>query len=824
MSEDGAPKTKRGGGGIIPRARFIRWFEEIGREDVPAVGGKNASLGEMTRALAPRGIKVPEGFAVTAEGYRAFVDQNGLSGPLEETLERLARGELELPEAGRRIRELILGGRFPPELEEEIREAYRELGKRVGRPDPEVAVRSSATAEDLPQASFAGQHESYLNVRGEEELLEASRRCYASLFTDRAIAYREEKGFEHTRVYLSLCIQRMVRADLGGGAGILFTLDPETGFPGAIVIDAVRGLGEAAVRGLVNPEEYVVFKTLLDRPNARPIIWKAAPSPPAGMGGGDGKNSPPAGHRPPEAGPVPLPPEEGKPFVLSDDEVLTLARWGRAVEEHYGKPMDLEWARDGLTGELFIVQARPETVHGADRRRTLVSYALLETGRVLLTGASVGQAIAAGRARVVTDPREAGDFPPGAILVARQTDPDWVPLMRRAGAVVTDLGGRTCHAAIVSRELGVPAVVGTERATQVLADGQEVTVSCAEGAEGRVYEGILPFERREVDPGSLPATRTRVMINLADPASAFQWWWLPASGVGLARMEFVIAHHIRVHPMALLRPEAVPDRELREEIRALSRGYPHPGEYFVERLAQGIARLAAPFHPHPVIVRFSDFKSNEYAGLLGGRFFEPEEENPMLGFRGARRYYDPRYREAFGLECRAVRRVREEMGLENVAVMVPFCRTPEEADRVLEAMAEYGLRRGERGLEVYVMCELPSNVILAEEFARRFDGFSIGSNDLTQLVLGVDRDSPLVAEVFDERNEAVRRMIRQVIAEAHRAGRKVGICGQAPSDYPDFVDFLVEAGIDSISVNPDSFVAVYHRVAEAEKRGHPAPG
>lgn len=819
-------------------ARFIRWFGEIGREDVPLVGGKNASLGEMTRTLASRGIRVPEGFAVTAEGYRRFIEANGLAGPIEEILGKLQAEELPLPEAGRRIRELILGGRFPPELEEEILEAYRELGKRVGRSDLEVAVRSSATAEDLPEASFAGQHESYLNVSGGRRLLEACRRCYASLYTDRAIAYREEKGFDHARVYLSLCIQRMVRADLGG-AGILFTLDPETGFPGVVVINAVWGLGETAVKGLVNPDEYIVFKPLLHRPDTRPLIWKATakkevklvyshPAPashphPAPLSG-RATATPPDNSASSAARAAetlfltPVPEEEQELPVLSDEEVLTLARWGQVVEEHYGKPMDIEWARDGVTGELFVVQARPETVHSVARHRSLVSYALQGTGRVLLTGASVGQAIAAGRVRVVTDPRQAGDFPTGSILVARQTDPDWVPLMRRAGAVVTDFGGRTCHAAIVSRELGVPAVVGTEKATRVLADGQEVTVSCAEGAVGKVYEGMIPFERREVDPGTLPSTRTRIMINLADPASAFQWWWLPAAGVGLARMEFVIAHHIKVHPMALLHPEAVADQELREEILDLAREYTHPGDYFVERLAQGIARLAAPFYPHPVIVRFSDFKSNEYAGLLGGQFFEPQEENPMLGFRGARRYYDPRYREAFGLECRAIRRVREEMGLDHVAVMVPFCRTPEEADRVLEAMAEHGLRRGERGLEVYVMCELPSNVILAGEFARRFDGFSIGSNDLTQLVLGVDRDSPLVAEVFDERNEAVKRLIRQVIVEAHRAGRKVGICGQAPSDYPDFVDFLVEAGIDSISVNPDSFITVCRRVAEAERR------
>ncbi len=784
---------------------LVLWYDDLTAGDVAQVGGKNASLGELRRALAPLGIRVPDGFAVTARGYRHFLAANGLEEPIRTWLGRLARGEATLAAAGAALRALIEGAPFPGDLAEAIGAAYRELCRRYGEGVVDVAVRSSATAEDLPEASFAGQQETFLNVRGEAALLEACRRCFASLFTDRAIAYRDEHGFDHLAVALSVGVQKMVRADLGG-AGVLFTLDPESGFPDVVVINATWGLGENLVKGAVTPDEYVVYKPLLDRDGFRPVIGRTLGDKRVRMVyGADG------GTRQ-----VPTTEEERRAFVLSEEEILRLARWGRAIEAHYGRPMDVEWAKDGMTGDLYVVQARPETVHARRAGRALRTFRLKERGRVLVTGLSVGQGIAAGRACLIASPREGERFPDGAVLVTGATDPDWVPVLRRAAAIVTDQGGRTCHAAIVSRELGIPAVVGTGTGTRVIRPGQEVTVSCAEGERGTVYEGVLPFEVAEVDPGELPATRTQVMINLGDPAAAFRWWWLPADGVGLARMEFIIANDIKVHPMAFLYPEEVRDEGARRAIGELARGYADPAEYFVERLAHGIARLAAPRYPRPVIVRFSDFKTNEYAHLIGGREFEPREENPMLGFRGASRYYHERYRAAFALECRALRRVRSEMGLRNVVVMVPFCRTPEEADRVLAAMAENGLARGEDGLEVYVMCEIPANVVLAEEFARRFDGFSIGSNDLTQLVLGVDRDSPALAYLFDERHEAVKRMIAQVIRTAHAAGRKVGICGQAPGDHPDFIDFLVEQGIDSISVDPERFAAVRRRVAAAE--------
>ncbi len=791
---------------------YVLWFEELGAADVAVVGGKNASLGEMLRALGGRGVRVPEGFAVTAQGYRDFVAANGLAGVVREWLARRREGRASLAEAGEAIRTAFMAGELPGALAEAVGAAYEELGRRLGVREPEVAVRSSATAEDLPEASFAGQQESFLNVRGREAVLAACRRCYASLFTDRAIVYRERHGFDHLKVALSVGIQRMVRADLGA-AGVLFTLDPESGFPEVVVVTATWGLGESLVGGAVTPDEYVVYKPLLARGGVRPLLSRTR------------------GHRPvkvvyaPEGqGTVTLPATraEEESFVLGEEEVLQLARWGVAIEGHYGVPVDVEWARDGVTGELFVVQARPETVHARRRAGRLRTFELGRRGRVLVTGLAVGQGIAAGKVCALGSPREAERFPDGAVLVAAVTDPDWVPVMRRAAAVVTDRGGRTCHAAIVSRELGIPAVVGTGSGTRILREGAEVTVSCAEGEVGRVYEGFLPYEVRELDLGELPTTRTRVMVNLGDPGAAFRWWWLPCDGVGLARVEFIIANHIRAHPLALLRYDDVWDEEARRQIADLARGYGDLGEYFVERLAQGIARIAAPWHPRPVIVRFSDFKSNEYAHLVGGRQFEPVEENPMLGLRGASRYYHPDYRPAFALECRAIRRVRAEMGLGNVAVMIPFCRTPEEADRVLAVMAENGLVRGEDGLEVYVMCEIPANVVLAEEFAARFDGFSVGSNDLTQLALGVDRDSPSLAYLFDERHPAVTRLVADVIRRAHAAGVKVGICGQAPADHPTFVDFLVGEGIDSISVDPERWAEVRRRVAAAEAQSAPA--
>ncbi|GGG22283.1 phosphoenolpyruvate synthase [Caldovatus sediminis] len=794
-----------------PDNSLIAWFETLGIEDVPRVGGKNASLGEMMRALSAQGVRVPDGFATTAAAYRAYVEANRIEPAMRDRLAAMQQGRATLHETGEAIRHLFLEGEFPPDLARAIREAYRELARRRSADAPAVAVRSSATAEDLPTASFAGQQETFLNVRGEAALLEACRRCYASLFTDRAISYREAQGFDHLAVALSIGVQIMVRSDLAG-AGVIFTIDTETGFPGVVVISAAWGLGETVVQGTVDPDKLLVFKPLLDDPRRVPIVEKTRGGKERKLvyaTGGSARTALEETTR-----------RERESFVLEDAEALRLARWAVAVERHYGRPMDLEWAKDGETGELFIVQARPETVQARRAQAgTLRSWTLKERrARPLLSGAAVGDAIAVGEACVIRSAEDIARFRDGAILVTEATDPDWVPIMKRAAGIVTDHGGQTSHAAIVSRELGIPAVVGTQRATAVLRDGQTITLSCAEGDTGHVYDGRLEFAVAEIDLGGLPRTRTAMMLNLANPAAALRWWRLPAAGVGLARMEFIINGHIRIHPMALVRFDALEDAEAKRRIADLTRGYPDKSEYFVDRLARGIAKLAAPFHPNPVIVRLSDFKSNEYAHLIGGAAFEPSEENPMLGLRGASRYYSDRYREGFALECRAIRRVREEIGLANVVVMVPFCRTPAEADRVLAEMARHGLQRGREGLEVYVMCEIPSNVILAEEFAARFDGFSIGSNDLTQLVLGVDRDSAELAPLFDERDAAVKRMIADVIRRAHACGVKVGICGEAPSNHPDFAEFLVEQGIDSISLNPDSFVGTLRRVAEAEAR------
>jgi pyruvate, water dikinase len=781
-------------------------FEQIGIGDVAQVGGKNASLGEMISALGGQGIRVPGGFATTAAAYRAFLDDNRLAPPMTEAIERYRRGASTLSEIGSSIRDLFLNSKIPPHLEEELVAAYADLCEREGVDNLAVAVRSSATAEDLPGASFAGQQETFLNVVGKTALLDACRRCFASLFTDRAIAYREAKGFEHLDVALSVGVQRMVRSDLAG-SGVIFTIDTETGFPEALVISAAWGLGETVVQGAVEPDNYTVFKPLLERANAEPIIGKTLGRKAVKMVYAEGGSK--------RTRQLETSPAERTAFVLSNSEILELARWAVAIERHYGRPMDLEWAKDGQSGDLFIVQARPETVH-AGQRSALTVFRLQSSGRALTAGAAVGSAIASGHACILRSVADIASFRPGSILVSERTDPDWVPIMRQAAGIVTEHGGTTSHAAIVSRELGVPAIVGTGDATRVIADDQEITLSCAEGETGQVYEGILPFEKTEVEVDELPQTRTKLMINLADPSAAFRWWRLPASGVGLARMEFIINSLIRIHPMALLEPERV-SVEDRRQIQSLTRGYEKPADYFIDTLARGIAKLAATFYPKPTIVRLSDFKTNEYARLIGGSAFEPKEENPMLGFRGASRYYDVRYRDGFALECRALKRAREELGFDNIIVMIPFCRTPTEADRVLEVMADNGLKRGSNGLKVYMMCELPSNIVLAEQFARRVDGFSIGSNDLTQLVLGVDRDSDLLASLFDEREEAVRRVIADGIERAHRAGIPVGICGQAPSNYPEFAVFLVEQEIDSISLNPDSFVGAVEIVAQAER-------
>jgi pyruvate,water dikinase len=767
---------------------------ELGRGDIARVGGKNASLGEMIGRLAQAGIRVPGGFATTAEAYWRFLEHNQLTERIGAKLAELAEDAHNLAVVGKAVREMILAAELPPELEEAIKRGYREMGRRA------VAVRSSATAEDLPEASFAGQLETFLNVRGDKALLEACKRCYASLFTDRAIVYRRNHGFEHMKVALSVGVQRMVRADKAG-AGVMFSIDTETGFPRTVLIEAAWGLGETVVQGMVEPDAYHVFKPLLGRPHLKPIVGKQLGAKARKMVGRKL---------------VDTRKKEREAYVLADDEVLQLARWACAIEAHYGQPMDMEWAKDGGTGELFVVQARPETVQSRVAAGRLRTYRLQKTGRRLVTGLAIGMSIAAGKVCRLSGPQEIDRFEEGAVLVTGNTDPDWVPIMKKASAIVTDRGGRTSHAAIVSRELGLTAVVGTGDATQVLENGMEVTVSCAEGDEGHVYEGRAEFDVEEVEVGEIPQTRTQVMLNQAEPSSAFRWWRLPADGVGLARMEFIVGNLIRIHPMALVRFDGLEDRKARKEIERLTRGYADKTEFFVETLARGLARIAAAHHPKPVIVRTSDFKTNEYARLVGGAAFEPKEENPMLGWRGASRYYSDGYREGFALECRALARARETLGLDNIVVMIPFCRTPDEGDKVLEEMARHGLARGVNGLQVYVMCEIPSNVVLAEQFAARFDGFSIGSNDLTQLVLGVDRDSDVLAALFDERNEAVKQTIAELLAKAKASGTKTGLCGQAPSTHPEFAEFLVAHGIDSISVTPDSFLAVKRVVARAE--------
>jgi pyruvate,water dikinase len=797
---------------MVADAPHIVWFESLTRRDVSRVGGKNASLGEMIGNLAVKGVNTPNGFATTSDAYWRFIESNGLKTRIASTLEELSIGRISLAEAGQSIRAAVLRGDWPQDIAAAIATAYRDLSQLAGKQDADVAVRSSATAEDLPDASFAGQQETYLNIRGERALLEACRRCYASLFTDRAISYRQAKGFDHLQVALSVGIQNMVRSDIGG-AGVMFSIDTETGFDKVVLINAAWGLGENVVQGVVDPDEYLVFKPLLADHSLSPIIdkkrgEKALKMVYASSGGHPTRN-------------VPTSKAERAAFVLSDPDILTLSRWACIIEDHYGQPMDMEWAKDGETGKLFIVQARPETVQSRREAGALKTYRIKNKGRKIATGLAIGEAVVAGKICVIENARDIGRFEDGAILVTETTDPDWVPIMKRAAAIVTDHGGRTSHAAIVSRELGLPAVVGTGDATHLLHDQQIVTVSCAEGDQGFIYEGVAEYESEDLELTAIPATRTKVMLNLADPAAAFRWWRIPANGVGLARMEFVINNHIKIHPMALVRFDVMKDEEAKRTIARLTIGYGDRTEYFVERLAHALARIAAGRYPDPVIVRMSDFKTNEYANLIGGAEFEPKEENPMIGFRGASRYYSPRYREGFALECRAIRRLREKMGLKNVIVMIPFCRSIKEADRVLEVMAANGLTRGVDGLQIFVMCEIPSNVILAKAFAERFDGFSIGSNDLTQLTLGVDRDSEELAELFDERDEAVKWMIQSVIAEAHKAGAKVGLCGQAPSDHPDFAQFLVACGIDSVSVSPDSFIAVKQHVAAAEAASPP---
>ena len=800
-------------------------FEQVGIDAIGDVGGKNASLGEMIRQLGPRGVKVPGGFATTASAYRGFIAANELRLPLQKLLGQLDANDLDaLQEAGLAARQLVLEAPLQAPLADAILTAYRAMAGPAG--PASVAVRSSATAEDLPDASFAGQQETFLHIEGEQALLAACRRCYASLFTDRAISYRQLNGFDHLQVALSIGVQRMVRSDLAC-AGVMFSIDTETGFRDAVLLTAAYGLGENVVQGAVNPDEWLIFKPTLRQvtpfPNTRergfaPILSRRLGSKAIRMvyadgGGADGR---PVRNQE-------VPPEERRRFALSEAEVLTLARWACVIEDHYSQrrggdtPMDIEWAKDGLSGELFILQARPETVESRRGGTVLRSWHLDADGaEEIISGRAIGASVSSGRARVIGSVAEIDRFEAGDLLVTARTDPDWEPILKKARGVVTDQGGRTCHAAIIAREMGITAIVGTGDGTSRIGDGELITLSCCEGDVGHVYRGTVPFHVDEQAIDHLPPTRTKILINVGNPEEAFNLAAIPCDGVGLARLEFIIANHIKVHPMALLRPEQVADAAERDAIATLTAAYDHPADYYVDLLAQGMARIAAAFYPRPVILRFSDFKSNEYARLLGGAAFEPNEENPMLGWRGASRYYAPAFRDAFALECQALKQVRERMGLDNVIPMVPFCRTPQEGDRVLKEMAASGLKRGENGLEVYVMCELPSNVISAEAFAERFDGFSIGSNDLTQLTLGLDRDSALVAELFDERQTAVMEMIRMAIRTAKRCGRKIGICGQAPSDYPDFARFLVEEGIDSISLNPDAVVKTRIAIARME--------
>lgn len=790
---------------MVKHKQYLLQFSEIRNSDVGTVGGKNASLGEMISQLSASGIRVPGGFAITADAYRDFLEHNDIRDSIASKLAGLKADKSNLASIGKAVRKLFANTEFPPALEQDIRRAYRKLAGKSATAS--VAVRSSATAEDLPGASFAGQQESFLNISGQQALLDACRRCYASLFTDRAIVYRENMGFGHMDVALSVGVQLMVRSDKAG-AGVMFSIDTETGFPDAVLISAAWGLGEAVVQGTVDPDEYRVFKPLLQQKRLLPIIEKTCGAKASKIVYARSKTSPTATRKTSR--------KEQRSFVLNEQEIVQLARWACALENHYACPMDMEWAKDGVTGELFIVQARPETVQAHKTGHGLKRFQLRSKGKLLTSGFSVGDAIATGKVYRLDSPRDIDRFPAGGILVTANTDPDWVPLMKRAAAIITDHGGRTSHAAIVSRELGLPAIIGCGDATAVLKTGLDVTASCAEGEDGFVYAGIADFSVSTIDLKKIPETKTRIMLNLANPAAALKWWRLPADGVGLARMEFIINNLIKIHPLALLQSEQEQSPALRRQIRGITAPYEDRQQFFVDTLACGIAKIAAAVYPHPVIVRMSDFKTNEYSNLLGGEAFEPEEGNPMIGWRGSSRYYSIGYREGFALECQAIRRAREEIGFDNIIIMIPFCRTLDEADRVIRELARNGLRRGRKGLQVYIMCEVPSNVILAKQFAERFDGFSIGSNDLTQLTLGIDRDSELLSTLFSEEDPAVIASIEHVIREAHLADRKIGLCGQAPSDRPAFAKLLVRAGIDSISVSPDSFIKVKRIVAREE--------
>ena len=813
--------------GVDHKEALILWFNEIGIEDVPLVGGKNASLGEMYQQLIPKGVNIPDGFAITAYAYQHLIKSAGIEDAIQDALDGLDTHDMQnLYERGEKARSVIRNAEFPDDLTEAICRSYEKLEDEYG-PGVDVAVRSSATAEDLPDASFAGQQETYLNIRGKDAVIDACKRCFASLFTNRAISYRHDKGFGQFDVYLSIAVQKMIRSD-AASAGVTFSIDTETGFKDAVFITGSYGLGENVVKGAVNPDEYYVFKPTL-KEGKRPIVGKRAGSKHIKMIYTDDPGEPTKD--------VETTSEERNRFVIEDDEILLLSKWSCIIEDHYSeragqfRPMDIEWAKDGDgdnvgTGKLFIVQARPETVHSQSKGNILETYVLKETGKLLVTGQAVGAKIGQGVANVIKDSQQIGEFKTGEVLVTTMTDPDWEPIMKIAAAIVTDKGGRTCHAAIISRELGIPCLIGTENASEKLSTGQDITVSCSEGEVGNVYEGLLKFEVDQLDLEKIPSTRTKIMMNVGIPENAFTDCQIPNEGVGLAREEFIINSHIGIHPLALihydeLKEKARDNPEIAEIVKKIDEmTATHPGdkeEFFVSKLAEGVGRIGAGFYPNDVIVRLSDFKTNEYAELVGGHLYEPVESNPMIGWRGASRYYDEKFKPAFELECKAIIKARNEMGLTNIKVMIPFCRTPEEGRRVIETMKEFGLVQGENGLEVYVMCEIPSNVISADAFADVFDGFSIGSNDLTQLILGLDRDSDLVAHIFDERNQAVKDMVRQVIQVAQRRGKKIGICGQAPSDFPEFATFLVECGIDSISLIPDTVIRTTLAIAEKEK-------
>jgi len=800
---------------MAQQKRYIRWFNELTIEDIPLVGGKNASLGEMYRELIPQGINIPNGFAVTAEGYRYMLEEANAWYELHKALDGLDADDVaDLVRRARKAREIIYAAPLPDLLEQQILEAYSQLQHQYGD-ELSVAVRSSATAEDLPTASFAGQQDTFLNIRGEQSLLEACKRCFASLFTDRAIHYRIDQGFDHFKLGLSIGIMKMVRSDLDA-SGVMFSLDTESGFNDVVFITGAYGLGENVVQGAVDPDEFYVHKPTFGQ-GFRAVLKRTLGAKKIKMVYSEGRTREPTHN-------VVTSEEERSRFCINDQDVLTLADYAIKIEKHYSgragqpRPMDMEWAKDGVDGLLYIVQARPETVVSQHNSMIVENYVLKDKADPIAVGHAVGSKIATGNAHIIEHLAQLSEFKPGDVLVADITTPDWEPVMKIASAIVTNRGGRTCHAAIIARELGVPAVIGCENATTAILNSSPVTVSCAEGDAGKVYSGILNFELKTTDLSGLKRPKTKIMLNIGNPELAFKTSFLPNDGVGLARMEFIIAEYIKAHPLALIHPERVQDKGVLDQLKRLTCNYEKPEDFFVERLSEAVATIAAAFYPKPVIVRLSDFKTNEYAALLGGKDFEFEEANPMIGFRGASRYIHPAYAEGFALECAAMKRVRDGMGLTNVILMIPFCRRVQEAERVLEAMAKHGLKRGENGLQIYVMCEIPNNVIQIDAFSQVFDGFSIGSNDLTQLTLGVDRDSAIIADDFDERDPGVKEMIRLAVKGAQRNHKHIGLCGQAPSDYPDMAEFLVEIGIDSISLNPDTVLQTTQKILETEQR------